>query len=51
MGQIVFSLRTGRKPEREKGVCGGVWECGKPAGFSIISMPQSRGERGRWLSL
>ena len=22
---------------------GGVWECGKPTGFSIISMPQSEG--------
>ena len=29
------------------GVSGGVWECGKPVGFSIISMPQSEGERGR----
>ena len=28
------------------GVCGGVWECGKPIGFSIISMPRSEGERG-----
>ena len=28
------------------GVSGGVWECGKPAGFSIISMPQSEGEKG-----
>ena len=25
------------------GVCGGVWECGKPNGFSIISMPRSEG--------
>ena len=25
---------------------GGVWECGKPAGFSIISMPQSEGGKG-----
>jgi hypothetical protein len=33
------------------GVCGGVWECGKPNGFSIISMPRSEGERGRRLSL
>ena len=31
----------------EKGVCGGVWECGKPERFSIISMPQSEGEKGR----
>ena len=28
------------------GVSGGVWECGKPAGFSIISMPQSEGGKG-----
>ena len=25
---------------------GGVWECGKPVGFSIISMPQSEGGKG-----
>ena len=25
---------------------GGVWECGKPYGFSIISMAGARGERG-----
>ena len=25
------------------GVSGGVWECGKPERFSIISMPQSEG--------
>lgn len=31
----------------EKGVCGGVWECGKPVRFSIISMPRSEGEKGR----
>ena len=24
----------------------GVWECGKPVGFSIISMPQSEGGKG-----
>ena len=30
----------------EKGVCGGVWECGKPVRFSIISMPRSEGEKG-----
>ena len=29
------------------GVSGGVWECGKPNGFSIISMAGARGERGR----
>ena len=28
------------------GVRGGVWECGKPERFSIISMPQSEGEKG-----
>ena len=34
----------------EKGVCGGVWECGKPERFSIISMPRSRGKgRGGFL--
>ena len=32
------------KAGEEKGVCGGVWECGKPERFSIISMPQSEGE-------
>ena len=31
----------------KKGVCGGVWECGKPERFSIISMPRSEGEKGR----
>ena len=28
------------------GVSDGVWECGKPKRFSIISMPQSEGEKG-----
>ena len=42
----VFSLNR-EKVGEEKGVCGGVWECGKPNGFSIISMPRSEGERGR----
>ncbi len=28
------------------GVSGGVWEWGKPERFSIISMPQSEGEKG-----
>lgn len=28
------------------GVSGGVWECGKPERFSIISMPQNEGEKG-----
>ena len=28
------------------GVGGGVWECGKPERFSIISMPQSEGGKG-----
>ena len=27
------------------GVSDGVWECGKPKRFSIISMPQSEGEK------
>ena len=27
-------------------MCGGVWECGKPERFSIISMPRSEGEKG-----
>ena len=27
-------------------VSGGVLECGKPEMFSIISMPQSEGEKG-----
>ena len=31
----------------ELGVCGRVWECGKPNGFSIISIPWSEGEKGR----
>lgn len=32
------------------GVSGGVWECGKPERFSIISMPRSRGKgRGGFL--
>jgi hypothetical protein len=34
--------------EREKvGGEKGVWECGKPERFSIISMPRSKGEKGR----
>ena len=36
-----------REKVGEKGVCGGVWECGKPERFSIISMPRSKGEKGR----
>jgi hypothetical protein len=32
-----------RKSEGKRGVSGGAWECGKPVGFSIISMPQSKG--------
>jgi len=30
----------------EKGVCGGVWECGKPVRFSIFPYPGARGKRG-----
>ena len=41
-----FLSRIGRKSEGKRGVSGGVWECGKPAGFSIISMPQSEGGKG-----
>ena len=41
----ILSL-TGRKSEGVMGVSGGVWECGKPERFSIISMPQSEGEKG-----
>ena len=34
--------------EREKvGGKKGVWECGKPVRFSIISRPRSEGEKGR----
>ena len=42
-----FSLTEREKVGEEKGVCGGVWECGKPERFSIISMPRSEGEKGR----
>ena len=28
-------------------MCGGVWECGKPIGFSIFPCPGARGLRGR----
>ena len=42
-----FFSRTGRKSEGVMGVSGGVWECGKPVGFSIISTAGARGERGR----
>ena len=41
----IFS-RTGIKSVGVMGVSGGVWECGKPERFSIISMPQSEGEKG-----
>ena len=27
-------------------MCGGVWECGKPIGFSIFPCPGARGKRG-----
>ena len=30
----------------KKGVCGGVWECGKPVRFSIFPYPGARGKRG-----
>ena len=38
------------KIEFSDGLGGGgrrLWECGKPNGFSIISMAGARGERGR----
>ena len=38
--------RIGRKSEGKMGLSDGVWECGKPKRFSIISMPQSEGEKG-----
>ena len=42
-----FFVGKGRKSEGEKGVSGGVWECGKLSQeFSIISMPQSEGKKG-----
>ena len=41
----IFS-RTGIMSVGVRGVSGGVWECGKPERFSIISMPQSEGEKG-----
>ena len=44
-------LSEREKVGEEKGVCGGVWECGKPERFSIISMPRSEGEKGRTFSL
>ena len=38
------------KAGEEKGVSVGVWECGKPERFSIISMPLRRGKgRGGFL--
>ena len=40
-------LSVREKVGGEKRVCGGVWECGKPERFSIISMPRSEGEKGR----
>lgn len=36
----------GRKSEREKGVNGGVLECGKLREFSIISMSRNEGKKG-----
>ena len=36
--------RIGRKSEGKMGMSDGVWECGKPKRFSIISMPQSEGD-------
>jgi hypothetical protein len=41
---IKYSLLDREKVGGVMGVSGGVWECGKPERFSIISMPQSEGE-------
>jgi hypothetical protein len=42
-----FSLSDREKVGGEKGGGRRLWECGKPVGFSIISMAGARGERGR----
>ena len=42
--------RIGRKSEGKMGVSDGVWECGKPKRFSIISMPQSEGPKAPLLA-
>lgn len=39
-------LSEREKVGEEKGVCGGVWECGKPVRFSIFPYPGARGKRG-----
>ena len=44
---MYFFLLKMEKVGGELGVCGRVWECGKPNGVSIISMPWSEGEKGR----
>ena len=45
---MYFFLLKMEKVGGELGVCGRVWECGKPNGFSIISMPWSEGEKGTY---
>ena len=46
-GKIIkYFLSDREKVGGVMGVSGGVWECGKPERFSIISMPQSEGEKG-----
>lgn len=45
--KIFLSETEREKVGGKKGVCGVVWECGKPVRFSIISMPRSEGEKGR----
>ena len=42
-----FSLSEREKVGGEKGGERRLWECGKPVGFSIISIAGARGERGR----
>ena len=46
---MYFFLLKMEKVGGELGVCGRVWECGKPNGFSIISMPWSEGESKTFL--
>ena len=46
----IFFIYFSKLLEKVGGEKGGerrLWECGKPAGFSIISMAGVRGKRGR----
>ena len=50
LGPLKISLLSLSDREKVGGGIGGgrrLWECGKPNGFSIISMAGARGERGR----